>query len=259
MVYPSSSTIDDTTYGVGHPTTILIGKQLDLDVDSKASAIVGTLTSAPLFTSVSSAIRKACSTVAPSAVITECEKAQITGISYHQPGEEFMYNNGAVAIGFPFVKIENEEAMEAIIVAIAGIAQVNSLIPENTYIETWYSYVKSEAHKHSENVTMIPALILAEYLEQTEDTQTTPIQQHLGVSFSFDTGEQQKWGCPVSTMLADTAAGLGAVFGLIAIIPGFEWVAEMGAAIAVGSTAAAAAAEGLSLGCGISELTSKGE
>jgi hypothetical protein len=49
------------------------------------------------------------------------------------------------------------------------------------------------------------------------------------------------------------------VFGLIAIIPGFEWVAEMGAAIAVGSTAATAAAEGLSLGCGISELTSKGE
>jgi hypothetical protein len=49
------------------------------------------------------------------------------------------------------------------------------------------------------------------------------------------------------------------VFGLIAIIPGFEWVAEMGAAITVGSTAAAAAAEGLSLGCGISELTSKGE
>jgi hypothetical protein len=60
-------------------------------------------------------------------------------------------------------------------------------------------------------------------------------------------------------MLADTAAGLGAVFGLIAIILGFEWVAEMGAAIAVGSTAATAAAEGLSLGCGISELTSKGE
>jgi hypothetical protein len=81
-----------------------------------------------------------------------------------------MFNNGAVAIGFPFVKIENEEAMEAIIVAIAGIAQVNSLILENTYIETWYSYVKSEAHKHSENITMIPALILTEYLEQTENS-----------------------------------------------------------------------------------------
>jgi hypothetical protein len=33
-----------------------------------------------------------------------------------------MYNNGAVTIGFPFVKIENEETMEAIIVTIAGIA-----------------------------------------------------------------------------------------------------------------------------------------
>jgi hypothetical protein len=74
--------------------------------------------------------------VAPSAVITECEEAQITGISYHQPSGEFMYNDGAVAIGFPFVKIESEEAMEAIIVAIAGIAQVNSLIPENTYIDS---------------------------------------------------------------------------------------------------------------------------
>jgi hypothetical protein len=259
VAYPSLSTIDDTTYSVGHPTTILISKQLDLNVNSKASAMVGTLTSASLFTSVLSAIRKACGTVAPSAVSTECEEAQITGISYYQPGKEFMYNNGAVAISFPFVKIKNEEAIEAIIIAIAGIAQVNSLIPEITYIETWYSYVKSEAHKHSEDVTMIPTLIVTEYLEQTEDTQTTPIQQHLGVSFSFDTGEQQKWRCPVSTMLADTAAGLGAVFGLIAVILGFEWVAEIGAAIAVGSTAAAAAAEGLRLGYAISELTSKGE
>jgi hypothetical protein len=50
VAYPSSSTIDDTTYGVGHPTTILIGKQLDIDVNSKASAMVGTLTSAPLLT-----------------------------------------------------------------------------------------------------------------------------------------------------------------------------------------------------------------
>jgi hypothetical protein len=60
-------------------------------------------------------------------------------------------------------------------------------------------------------------------------------------------------------MLADTAAGLRAMFGLIAIILGFEWVVEMVAAIAVGSTAATAAAEGLSLGYAISELTSRGE
>lgn len=33
-----------------------------------------------------------------------------------------MYNNSAVAISFPFVKIENGEAIEAIIVAIVGIA-----------------------------------------------------------------------------------------------------------------------------------------
>ncbi|THY12303.1 glycoside hydrolase [Aureobasidium pullulans] len=232
---------------------------LELDVNPTASAMVGTLTGAPLFTSVSSAVRKACGTVAPSATITECGEALITGISYHQPGEEFMYNNGAVAIGFPFVLIKSEDAMEAMIVAIAGMAQVNSLIPENTFTETWYWHFKSEAIRHSENVTLIPALILADYVEQTEDTQTDLVKQHLGVSFSFDTGEQQKWGCPVSTMLADTAAGLGAVFGLIAIIPGFEWVAPMGEAIALGSAAAAAAAEGLSLGCGISELTSKGE
>jgi hypothetical protein len=222
-----------------------------------ASAMVGSLTGAPLYTSVSSAIRKACGTVESGTPITQCEEAKITGIAYIE--KERFHEGGSVAIGFPYVSIEDEDAMEAMIISIAGMTQVNSEIPDATYSDMWLEYSnwngKPQVDHYYENFTLIPALIQVIYSQQTEETETALVVQNLAVSFSFDTECEQKWGCPVETMLADTAAGLGALLGLVAVVPGFEWMAEVGPLIAVVGAVSGAVAEGLSLSCGISELT----
>jgi hypothetical protein len=218
-----------------------------------ASAMVGSLTGAPLYTSVSSAIRKACGTVEFGTPITQCEEAKITGIAYIE--KERFHEGGSVAIGFPYVSIEDEDAMEAMIISIAGMTQVNSEIPDDMWLEYSNWNGKPQVDHYYENFTLIPALIQVIYSQQTEETETALVVQNLAVSFSFDTEREQKWGCPVETMLADTAAGLGALLGLVAVVPGFEWMAEVGPLIAVVGAVSGAVAEGLSLSCGISELT----
>lgn len=223
-----------------------------------ASALVGSLTGAPLYTSVSKAIDEACGAFTSGTPITQCEEAKITGITY--VSKERLHTDGTLAIGFPFVSIKDADAMEAMIRSIAGMAQVNSEVPNATSSYMWLdddtTGPRPVITRYYPKLTLIPALIQVIYTEQTEETQTQEIVQSLSVSFSLDTDGKHAYGCAVGTMLADTAAGLAALLGLISVIPGFEWMAEVGTLLAAEGAGSAAVAEGLSLSCGISDLTS---
>jgi hypothetical protein len=55
-------------------------------------------------------------------------------------------------------------------------------------------------------------------------------------------------------MVADSVAGISALLALVALVPGFEWLAAFDTVLATEGALSAGVAEGISLNCGIGEL-----
>jgi len=255
-VYPSTGVLDGTTYGKGSPKTILNGKSMKTQLNPTASAMVGSLTGAPLYTSISSAIAEACPFTSGTP-ITQCEEAKITGISY--VAKDRLHTDGVLEIGFPYVDISTADALEAIIRSLAGIAKINSGLPNATSSYMWLeddtTGPRPVITRHYPELTLIPAIVQVLYTEETDETDGGLKSQLLGMSMNLETEETKEYGCAVGTMVADSVAGISALLALVALVPGFEWLAAIdGAVLAAEGALSAGVAEGISLNCGLGEL-----
>jgi hypothetical protein len=248
--------LDGTTYGSGTPTTPLGGKTMKTELNPTASALVGSLTGAPLYTSISNAIAEACPFTSGTP-ITQCEEAKVTGISY--VAKDRLHTDGVLEIGFPWVSIKDGDVLEAIIRSLAGVAQINSEIPNATSSYMWLeddtTGPRPVITRHYPNLTIIPALVQVIFSEQTEATNGHIESQNVGMSMTLATEETKEYGCAIGTMVADSIAGISALLALVALIPGFEWLAAVDAAVlATEGSLSAGVAEGISLSCGLGDL-----
>jgi hypothetical protein len=85
--------------------------------------------------------------------------------------------------------------------------------------------------RHYPELTLIPAIVQVLYTEETDETDGGLRSQLLGMSMNLETEETKEYGCAVGTMVADSVAGISALLALVALVPGFEWLAAIDGAV----------------------------
>ncbi|KAK3646606.1 hypothetical protein LTR56_000510 [Elasticomyces elasticus] len=212
--------------GVGANTTLQAGKSITMEINPTASQAVGTLTGTELFTSVSNAIKSACSTPSGGTPVSSCSAATISNIIIVNSNGDS--GGGDLAVTFPFVSYDDLNTFEALVVAVAGAFQVSSSDPANTkefeVNESGDSGLHGIGSTTPVNITTIGALAQAIVTIQTaEDTNGDVKVQNLAVNLALEGNAGTGFDCSAVALVNDGLGALSLITGLLGLIPGFEW------------------------------------
>ncbi|KAK4496026.1 hypothetical protein PRZ48_013295 [Zasmidium cellare] len=248
--------------GTGASSYIQHGKSLTIEINPTASQNVGELTGTSLFTAVSNALVTACGTPTSGTPITTCTPATISAVSYM---EGSTIAEGDLELAVPLISVSDPNTMQALVVAVAGAFQANSLIKNNTQsVQAWPDTVcggETNPCMHGPStveMTTINSIAQAIYTSDiaSEDSHV----QNLQAILAFEKGSAGKAACSKEALIMDSLAAIGAFLAILGTIPGFEWMeaeAEVMVVVDTGMDTANAAlaggAEAVSLACEVSE------
>lgn len=239
--------------GSGDSTTVKDGKQLSLELNPSASQNVGTLTGAALYTSISSAISKGCGTIASGATMVTCSVPEITAVDYIEDLNHDLWNDGHLSLSIPFMSVTDNDVLQALISSVAGAFMASSTVSNNSHL------VNADCGAHYSdsqcvptNITNVAALAQAIY---TDDVSGMHSPQNLGIALTFSEATSDEYICEAASLASSSIYYSGILTSALAVIPGFEWVAAIGAIISTVDAGTKAAIKAMSLTCEIQSLT----
>ncbi|KAK3680125.1 hypothetical protein LTR78_000502 [Recurvomyces mirabilis] len=213
-----------------------------------ASANVGTISDggSALFTSITSALSSACPAPTSGSTLTSCSSsAKVTGLTYVDTYE--IYRDGTLDIDIPLISVSDPTVLSALIAFVAAGVRANTQSPNNT-ASTWYDCDKSQfpvclddggIDPWTTNLTNVPSLYQALYLEQTVATGGAVKIQNIEVKMQLEAGADD-FAC------SDTGLALSILAGVASVLPGLGWLS--------GGTVGSVARAGLSLACNLPHL-----
>lgn len=216
----------------------------------------------PLFTAVSNALVTACGSPTSGTRITSCTPATITSVSYM---EGVNVEEGDLKLAVPLISVSGPNTMQALIVAVAGAFQANSLITNNTQsIQAWPDTVcsgETNPCTHGPyNLEMTTINSIAQAIYTSDIASEHPHVQNLQAILAFEKGSAGKAACSKEALVMDSLAAVGAFLAIIEIIPGFEWTEAAADALEVvcagldtANAALAGGAEAVSITCEVRE------
>ncbi|KAK4546996.1 hypothetical protein LTR36_001216 [Oleoguttula mirabilis] len=245
---------DGAWMGAGDSTTIKDGKQLSLELNPSASQNVGTLTGSALYTSISSAISQGCGTIASGATMVTCTVPTITGVDYVEDLNHDLWNDGSLSLSIPFMSVTDNDVLQALISSVAGAFMASSTISNNSQVvNTDCGAFYSDSACNAVNITNIAALAQSIYTDDVTEGMHSP--QSLGIALAFSEKTSSEYVCDVAALAGSSLYYTGILTAALAAIPGFEWVAGIGAIVEAVDAGSEAAIQGVALTCEIQSLT----
>ncbi|KAH8658450.1 hypothetical protein BX600DRAFT_524945 [Xylariales sp. PMI_506] len=252
--YASSTITGGSTICTGSSSTVQAGKSILAQIANDATIPVGTLTGDALFTSISSALAAGCTVATEGVTVTACGSIpKITDIiifpteegdddemeiDYEDISDGMLdYDYASISMEVVVMSVWNQNVLNALISTVAATLQGMSINATNNlkaYSLEPYSWDDPDAPYV--NYTSVPSIVLAIYSEQTLETDGAVEIQDLQIEFKID-GDAGESHCGIGAFVFDSLA-------VLALIPGFEFLA----------TFAVASTFGTSLACMESEL-----
>lgn len=210
---------------------------MSLELNPSASQNIGTLTGEALYTSISSALSVGCGTVAESSTMVSCAVPDITGINYVENGVEGAWNDGSVSVSIPFMSVTDDDTLQALIGSVAGALMASSVIPNSSTLYNTPNFGEV-------NMTNVAALAQSIWTDDTGDTHS-PQSLSVALAFSCPTGcvgsASDSYLCDDESLGSSIATVGGFIADALSLIPGLEWIGEVGEGIEVASKVAGTA------------------
>ena len=231
VAYESSTMSNNIGFLTGSSTTVTSGTNLNIQQDPTAGVNAGTLSGNPLYSAISSSLDAACPT--PSGSVNSCNNvSSIDNISYLD-GDHVLQTDGELVIALPIVQYSSPTARQFMIESIAAMvnattlnsSNANTVTPEDPNAGNPYGITPS----HDPPITFYnaPAVILTEFT----DAGVNQDEQKMLFQMSLEQPNQGGgYGCAMGALALDA-------IGVIALIPGLDWLTFVDAPVAAGLSA----------------------